>query len=120
MSRGLRRLTKNALQARIETAYNKVKRSGAAKMSFSGYRGFVELNDTVILRYKNFLNAVVVEEKVRNKRGDLTDHIFQCPGGAIKVKDLVGLPYGTRVSRFFNLLIHVLLLLYLYNFFYPN
>lgn len=67
-------------------------------MSFSGYKQFIELNDTVILYVCNSLYVIVVQEQILNRNGVAVEHIFQCRIGALKVKSLIGMEYGSRVS----------------------
>lgn len=72
-------------------------------MSLSGYKQFIEPNDTVILYLCNNLHAVLVQEKIRNKNGLLVENVYQTPFGALKVKDLIGVQYGSKVSQNFIL-----------------
>ncbi|XP_026315377.1 tRNA (adenine(58)-N(1))-methyltransferase catalytic subunit TRMT61A [Hyposmocoma kahamanoa] len=67
-------------------------------MSLSGYKQFIEPNDTVILYLCNNLHAVLVQEKIRNKNGILVENVYQTPFGALKVKDLIGVQYGSKVE----------------------
>ncbi|XP_037087033.1 LOW QUALITY PROTEIN: tRNA (adenine(58)-N(1))-methyltransferase catalytic subunit TRMT61A-like [Pollicipes pollicipes] len=70
-----------------------------SKMSFKEYKTYVELGDTVIL-YLNIKNihAINVSDEVKNKKGNMVPNIFQTVYGALKVKDLVGLKYGSQVQ----------------------
>ncbi|XP_043240522.1 tRNA (adenine(58)-N(1))-methyltransferase catalytic subunit TRMT61A-like isoform X1 [Amphibalanus amphitrite] len=68
-------------------------------MSFKEYKTHVEMGDTVIL-YLNIKNihAITVSEEVKNKKGNMVPNIFQTVYGALKVKDLVGMKYGSQVQ----------------------
>lgn len=68
-------------------------------MSFANYKSIIEENDTVIL-YMSVTNfhAIDVVPQVRNKRGELVENVFQTSYGALKVKNLIGVQYGSRVS----------------------
>ena len=67
-------------------------------MSFHGYKEVIEEGDTVIL-YTSFnsMSAVRVVKEKENKKGDLCEHIVQTSYGALKVADLIGKKFGTKV-----------------------
>lgn len=67
-------------------------------MSLSGYKKIIEPNDTVILYISNNLHAIVVQDKIKNKNDVMVENVFQTPFGALKVKDLVGVEYGSKAS----------------------
>lgn len=69
------------------------------KMSFAQPKTIIEENDTVIL-YLSYTNmyAIDVTPTVKNKKGENIEYIFQTHYGALKVKDLIGVKYGTKVS----------------------
>ncbi|XP_040580597.1 tRNA (adenine(58)-N(1))-methyltransferase catalytic subunit TRMT61A [Lepeophtheirus salmonis] len=67
-------------------------------MSFVGFKDVIEENDVVII-YIGFNNVVgvnVTPMKV-NRKGNLEEHVLQTPFGAIKVQELIGVKYGTRI-----------------------
>ena len=78
-------------------------------MSFACYKDRVDLGDTAIL-YINFnvMYPVTVSELKPDKTGEMKEHIVQTSFGALKVKDLVGKRYGTKVqlSRGYAFLLH--------------
>lgn len=67
-------------------------------MSFAKPKTEIEENDTVIL-YLSYTNmhAVDVTPMVKNKKGQNIEHIFQTHYGSLKVKDLIGVKYGSKV-----------------------
>lgn len=67
-------------------------------MSFSRYKQFIELNDTVILYLSNHLYVIVVKEQIKNKHDVTVENVFQTPFGALKVRNLIGMEYGSRVK----------------------
>ena len=68
-------------------------------MSFSVQKDVIEEGDTVIL-YVNFnsIHALRVQRHKRNKKGEEVEHVFQTSFGALPVKRLIGLRYGSRVE----------------------
>ncbi|CAB4058917.1 TRM61 [Lepeophtheirus salmonis] len=63
-----------------------------------GVMDVIEENDVVII-YIGFNNVVgvnVTPMKV-NRKGNLEEHVLQTPFGAIKVQELIGVKYGTRI-----------------------
>lgn len=69
-------------------------------MSFANYKSIIEENDTVILYLSiNNFHAIDVTPQVRNKKGELVENVFQTTYGALKVKNLIGEKYGSRVSQ---------------------
>jgi len=68
-------------------------------MSFASYKEVIEMGDLVII-YVNFntMYPVYVTETVLSKKGVEVEHIFQTKYGALKVPDLVGKKFGTKVQ----------------------
>lgn len=67
------------------------------KMSFKNYKDKIEEGDTVILYLSNNLYALDVQRMIKNKKGEMVENVFQTPFGALKVKNLIGADYGSRV-----------------------
>lgn len=67
-------------------------------MSFRNYKDKIEDGDTVILYISNNLYALDVTNEIKNKKGDMVENVFQTTYGALKVKNLIGTEYGSRVS----------------------
>lgn len=67
-------------------------------MSFAKPKLEIEENDTVIL-YLSYTNmhAIDVTPTVTNKKGHCIEHIFQTHYGSLKIKDLIGVKYGSKV-----------------------
>lgn len=69
------------------------------RMSFSGFKEVIEEGDTVILYIGvSQMYALEVKPKVLNKNGVGVDNVFQTKYGSVKVMDLVGKKYGSRVN----------------------
>uniref|UniRef100_A0A6M2DGV5 tRNA (adenine(58)-N(1))-methyltransferase catalytic subunit TRMT61A n=1 Tax=Xenopsylla cheopis TaxID=163159 RepID=A0A6M2DGV5_XENCH len=68
-------------------------------MSFLERKKYVEEGDIVIL-YLNVhqLHAVEVVPHMKNKKYQLIEKVFQTCFGALKIKDLIGHEYGTKVQ----------------------
>lgn len=70
------------------------------KMSFAGPKTTIEENDTVILYMTpTNLHAVDVKPYVTTKKGDLVDNVHQTSFGGLKIKDLIGVKYGSKVFQ---------------------
>lgn len=71
------------------------------KMSFAKPKTVIEENDTVILylTVQNFY-AIDVIPYIKNKRNELVENVFQTNYGALKVKELIGVKYGSKVGIF--------------------
>lgn len=69
-------------------------------MSFAKHKTVIEENDTVIL-YLTITNmhAIDVCPQMKNKKGELIENVFQTNFGALKVKNLIGIKYGSKVSN---------------------
>lgn len=67
-------------------------------MSFKTYKDIIEEGDTVILYISNNLYALDVTNEIKNRRGEMVEHVFQTTYGALKVKNLIGTEFGSRVS----------------------
>lgn len=78
-------------------------------MSFDGYKDLIEEGDDVIL-YINFnvMYALKVIEKRTDKKGEVMENVFQTTFGALKVKDLIGKRFGSKVrlSRGYGFVLH--------------
>lgn len=69
-------------------------------MSFIKPKTIIEENDTVILYLSvQSLHAIDVVPFIKNKKDELVENVFQTSYGALKVKDLIGMKYGSRVSH---------------------
>lgn len=69
-------------------------------MSFKNYKEKIDEGDTVILYLSNNIYAVDVFPEIKNKKGDMVENVFQTPFGALKVRNLIGVEYGSRVRLF--------------------
>ncbi|XP_053615277.1 tRNA (adenine(58)-N(1))-methyltransferase catalytic subunit TRMT61A [Plodia interpunctella] len=67
-------------------------------MSFKSYKEKIDEGDTVILYLSNNLYALDVLKEIKNKKGDMVENVFQTPYGALKVKNLIGTEYGSKVE----------------------
>ncbi|XP_015585262.1 tRNA (adenine(58)-N(1))-methyltransferase catalytic subunit TRMT61A [Cephus cinctus] len=68
-------------------------------MSFNKAKEYIEEGDTVILYLgPNNMHSIDVVHKIMNKKGELTDNVFQTIYGALKVPSLVGEKYGAKVQ----------------------
>lgn len=68
-------------------------------MSFSSFKEVIEVGDTVILYIGvSQIYALEVKPTIINKNGQGVVNVFQTKYGSIKVMDLVGMKYGSRVS----------------------
>lgn len=69
-------------------------------MSFAKPKTVIEENDTVILylTVQNF-HAFDVVPYIKNKKDELVENVFQTTFGAVKVKDLIGVKYGSKVKK---------------------
>ncbi|XP_028040127.1 tRNA (adenine(58)-N(1))-methyltransferase catalytic subunit TRMT61A [Bombyx mandarina] len=67
-------------------------------MSFRNYKDKVDEGDTVILYLSNNLYAIDVKTEVKNKKGETIENVFQTPFGALKVRNLIGIQYGSRIE----------------------
>lgn len=74
-------------------------------MSFAKPKTSIQENDTVILylTVQNF-HAIDVVPYIKNKRNELVENVFQTNYGALKVKDLIGVKYGSKVGEILNIL----------------
>lgn len=76
-------------------------------MSFASPKSVVEENDTVILYLSiNNMHAIQVTPKLTNKDGKLVDNVFQTQFGALRVINLVGAQYGSKVRESIDQIIH--------------
>lgn len=68
-------------------------------MSFTKLKTIIERGDTVILYLSvSSMFPLRVDPQIRNRRGELVDHIFQTVYGALRVSELEGLRYGSKVQ----------------------
>lgn len=68
-------------------------------MSFNGPKRVIEKGDTVILYLAiNNQHAIEVQSQITNKHNQRVEFTFQTTYGALKVEDLVGKEYGSKVQ----------------------
>lgn len=68
-------------------------------MSFATYKDVIEEGDVAILYLNpNTMHAIKVCTTLVDKLGKVVDNVFQTTFGALKVKDLIGIKFGTKVS----------------------
>lgn len=68
-------------------------------MSFAAPKTVIQENDTVILYLTvQSLHAIDVVPFIKNKKDELVENVFQTTYGALKIKDLIGIKYGTKVK----------------------
>lgn len=68
-------------------------------MSFARPKTVIEENDTVILYLTvQSLHAIDVLPYIKNKKDELIENVFQTSFGALKVKELIGVKYGSKVN----------------------
>ncbi|KAF4529458.1 hypothetical protein B566_EDAN014234 [Ephemera danica] len=68
-------------------------------MSFTKLKSVIERGDTVILYLSvNSMFPIRVEPQVRNRRGEMVEHVFQTVYGALRVAELEGLKFGSKVK----------------------
>lgn len=67
-------------------------------MSFAAPKTVIQENDTVILYLTvQSLHAIDVVPFIKNKKDELIENVFQTTYGALKMKDLIGIKYGSKV-----------------------
>lgn len=68
-------------------------------MSFLEHKSTISENDTVILYLTpSNIHAVDVCPIIINKKGEPVENVFQTTFGALKVKNLIGVNYGSKVE----------------------
>ncbi|XP_069697825.1 tRNA (adenine(58)-N(1))-methyltransferase catalytic subunit TRMT61A isoform X2 [Periplaneta americana] len=68
-------------------------------MSFEKFKDVIEQGDTVILYLSvNNMHAIQVQPKIKNKKDEWVENVFQTMYGALKVQSLVGKKFGTKVA----------------------
>ncbi|GLV43906.1 uncharacterized protein CBL_12798 [Carabus blaptoides fortunei] len=69
-------------------------------MSFAKRKEVIEENDTVILYLTiSKMYAITVVGQITSKKGTLVENVFQAtPYGALRVRELIGQKYGSKVS----------------------
>ncbi|XP_063242543.1 tRNA (adenine(58)-N(1))-methyltransferase catalytic subunit TRMT61A [Bacillus rossius redtenbacheri] len=68
-------------------------------MSFDLFKETIELGDTVMLYLGvNSMHAIEVQPKIKNKKDEMVENVFQTTYGALKVKELVGKKFGSKVE----------------------
>lgn len=71
-------------------------------MSFAKPKSYIDENDTVILYLTvQSFHAIDVVPFIKNKKDELVENVFQTSYGALKVKDLIGVKYGSKVRMKF-------------------
>lgn len=69
-------------------------------MSFAKPKSVIQENDTVILYLTvQSFHAIDVIPYIKNKKNELVENVFQTSFGALKVRDLVGVKYGSKVKK---------------------
>lgn len=77
-------------------------------MSFAKHKTVIEENDTVILYLTvNNMHAIDVTPTVKNRKGENIEYVFQTHYGALRIKDLIGVKYGSKVSTHTWINLHV-------------
>lgn len=67
-------------------------------MSFRDPKRIIEEGDTVILYVSvKSIHAIEVHPEIKNKKGEVIENVFQTNYGALKVKNLIGQEYGSKV-----------------------
>lgn len=70
-------------------------------MSFAAHKSHIAEGDTVILYlHANSMHAIDVHPEVLSKRNVKVENVFQTSFGALKVKSLIGVQYGSKVIIF--------------------
>lgn len=68
-------------------------------MSFATHKTHIVEGDTVILYlHANSMHAIDVHPEVMSKKNVLVENVFQTSFGALKVKNLIGARYGSKVE----------------------
>lgn len=68
-------------------------------MSFLKPKDVIEEGDTVILYLSaHSMHAIEATPNIINKKGESIEHIFQTNFGALKVKNIIGVNYGSKVE----------------------
>lgn len=68
-------------------------------MSFAAPKTIIQENDTIILYLTvQSMHAIDVVPFIKNKKEELIENVFQTSFGALKIKDLVGVKYGSKVA----------------------
>ncbi|CAH2095242.1 unnamed protein product [Euphydryas editha] len=67
-------------------------------MSFRHYKDKIDEGDVVILYLSNNLHAIEVKPEIKNKKGEMVENVYQTTFGALKVRNLIGSEYGSRVE----------------------
>lgn len=67
-------------------------------MSFASHKSHIAEGDTVILYlHANSMHAIDVHPEVLSKKNVKVENVFQTSFGALKVKSLIGVKYGSKV-----------------------
>lgn len=68
-------------------------------MSFKKNKDLIEVGDIITLYLNpNNMHQIEVKDKIKNRKGELVDYVFQTTYGALKVISLVGTRYGSKVD----------------------
>lgn len=71
-------------------------------MSFAKPKTVIQENDTIILYLSvQSFHAIDVIPYIKNKKNELVENVFQTSYGALKVKDLIGVKYGSKVCKIY-------------------
>lgn len=68
-------------------------------MSFAEPKTVIEEGDTVIIYLTpTKIYAIEAVPQIKNKKDELVEYVYQTNFGALKVKDIIGVQYGSRVQ----------------------
>lgn len=68
-------------------------------MSFLKPKNVIEQGDTVIIYLSvNSMHAIEAVPNIVNKKGELIEYVFQTSFGALKVKNIIGIEYGSKIE----------------------
>lgn len=68
-------------------------------MSFLKPKDIIDQGDTVILYISiNNMHGIDVNPTILNKKGETIENVFQTTYGALKVKELIGVKYGSKIK----------------------
>ncbi|XP_055853337.1 tRNA (adenine(58)-N(1))-methyltransferase catalytic subunit TRMT61A [Episyrphus balteatus] len=68
-------------------------------MSFLKPKTVIEQGDTVIIYLSvNSMHAIEAVPTIVNKKGEVIEYVFQTSFGALKVKNIIGVEYGSKIE----------------------
>ena len=68
-------------------------------MTFNGYKNVIEENDFVMLYISfNKTHVIQVTPTKTTPKGETVENVFQTPYGALRIKELIGKKFGTKVQ----------------------